>query len=95
MEGVALVTEGEVGSGMRLLEEASASALSGEITDPANVAWALCYLIYACERVRDYDRAIEWCDKLREYADVSGMALLRGDLPRASGGCADLARRLA
>jgi DNA-binding CsgD family transcriptional regulator len=78
MEGVALVTEGEVRHGMRLLEEASAAALSGEISDPGHVAWALCYLIYACERVRDYDRAAEWCDKMREYADTGQMALLRG-----------------
>ena len=78
LEGVALVTEGEVSSGMLLLDEAAAASLSGEIADPGNVAWALCYLIYACERVRDYDRAVEWCERMREYADTAHMALLRG-----------------
>ena len=78
IEGVALVTQGQVQDGMRILEEASAAALSGEISDPGYVAWALCYLIYACERVRDYDRAIEWCQRMQEYADVSQMGLLRG-----------------
>jgi tetratricopeptide (TPR) repeat protein len=78
IEGVALVTEGEVSTGMRLLEEASVSALSGEMTDPGYVAWALCYLIYACERIRDYDRAIQWSERMREYAELGQMALLRG-----------------
>jgi ATP/maltotriose-dependent transcriptional regulator MalT len=78
LEGVALVTEGEVSSGMQLLDEAAAAALSGEIADPAYVAWALCYLIYACERVRDYDRAAEWCERMRAYADIAQAALPRG-----------------
>ncbi len=30
---------------------------------------ALCYLIYACERVRDYDRAAQWCQKMMEYTE--------------------------
>jgi ATP/maltotriose-dependent transcriptional regulator MalT len=38
----------------------------------------LCYLIYACERVRDYDRAVEWCERLREYSERSGMSVIRG-----------------
>jgi DNA-binding NarL/FixJ family response regulator len=78
IEGVGLVFEGEPNQGMRLLEEASVWALSGEMSDPGYVAWALCYLIYACESVRDYDRAVEWCDKMREWADRGQMALLRG-----------------
>jgi ATP/maltotriose-dependent transcriptional regulator MalT len=108
MEGVALVTEGDIRDGMRLLEEAAASALSGEIADPGYVSWALCYLIYACERVRDYDRAVEWCDKMREYAEISqmllprgicqvrlaGVLIWRGDWPTAEAQLSDAASRL-
>jgi ATP/maltotriose-dependent transcriptional regulator MalT len=78
MEGFASVREGEVAAGMQLLDEAAATAVSGEMSHPGYVSWALCYLIYACELVRDYDRAVEWCDKMREYSERSQMASLRG-----------------
>ena len=48
------------------------------MSDPGYVSWAICYLIYACERVPDYDRAVEWCERLREYSERSGMAVIRG-----------------
>jgi ATP/maltotriose-dependent transcriptional regulator MalT len=78
MQGFALVSEGDVAEGIRLLEEASAGAISGEMSHPGYVSWTLCYLIYACELVRDYDRAMEWCDKMREYSERSQMSSLRG-----------------
>ena len=78
MEGFALVTEGDVAAGMRLLDEAAVAALGGEMTHPGYVGWALCYLLYACEQVRDHERAVEWCHKMREFAERSGMATLRG-----------------
>jgi ATP/maltotriose-dependent transcriptional regulator MalT len=78
LQGIALVTEGSVDEGMRLLDEAAAAALSGEMSDPGYISWAICYLIYACERVRDYDRAVQWCEQLREYGERSGMAVIRG-----------------
>lgn len=28
----------------------------------------LCYLMDACDRIRDYDRAVQWCDRVREWA---------------------------
>jgi len=67
LEGLALVSEGKVTGGMRLLDEATATAVSGEITDPSAVGLTCCYLIYACERVRDYDRAAQWCTRVKEY----------------------------
>jgi LuxR family transcriptional regulator, maltose regulon positive regulatory protein len=57
LEGVALVSEGDLGPGMARLDEATAAALSGEAEILPCVAWACCYLIAACEQVRDYDRA--------------------------------------
>src|SRR6266850_806410 len=29
---------------------------------------ACCYLIRACEQVHDYDRAAQWCERVREFA---------------------------
>lgn len=68
LEGLALVTEGRVDDGMRCLDEASTAATSGELRDRIATAWTLCYLIYACERVRDFDRAAQWCRRMAEVS---------------------------
>jgi ATP/maltotriose-dependent transcriptional regulator MalT len=67
-QGLALVTQGKIGDGMRLLDESTAAALSGEITDPDAAATCCCTLIYACERVYDFQRAAEWCQRLKEVS---------------------------
>ncbi|HKT60620.1 MAG TPA: hypothetical protein VJQ46_11260, partial [Gemmatimonadales bacterium] len=67
LEGLALVTEGAVADGLGRLDEASAAVTAGEITDPAFIGVACCYLIRACEQVRDYDRAAQWCERVREF----------------------------
>lgn len=61
MEGLALVTEGRVVEGMSLLDEAAAAALGSRFREMWAVAWCSCYVIYACERVHDFDRAAQWC----------------------------------
>ena len=68
-EGLAMVEQGEVRSGMRCLDEASAAALGGEYEEDFPVCWTCCYLIYACERVRDFERAAQWCRKVDEYTE--------------------------
>lgn len=68
VEGVALVNEGEVADGMRCLDEATAAALAGEYEEIVPAGWTCCLLLIACERVRDYDRAAEWCGKVEEFA---------------------------
>jgi ATP/maltotriose-dependent transcriptional regulator MalT len=32
-----------------------------------------CYLIAACDRIRDYDRAAQWCDRLTAFARKCGL----------------------
>lgn len=66
LDGLALVTEGAVDDGMRRLDEVGVAATSGELQDRIATAWGLCYLIYACERVRDFDRAAQWCTRMQE-----------------------------
>jgi tetratricopeptide (TPR) repeat protein len=63
-EGLALVTEGRVAAGMPLLDEAVAAALSGSFRELWAIAWSSCFVIYACERVHDYDRAVQWCEEV-------------------------------
>jgi ATP/maltotriose-dependent transcriptional regulator MalT len=67
LEGLALVNEGDVEAGMALLDEATAAAVSGELTDLNAVGWTCCRLIAACERVGDYERAAQWCDRMVEF----------------------------
>jgi LuxR family transcriptional regulator, maltose regulon positive regulatory protein len=69
VEGVALVTEGEIRAGMRCLDEATAAALAGEYEEIVPAGWTCCLLLNACERVRDYERAGEWCGKVEKFGD--------------------------
>jgi DNA-binding CsgD family transcriptional regulator len=66
--GLVLVSCGDVAEGMRRLDEATAAALAGELTDWRATSQVCCYLIYACKRVRDYERAAEWCDRVKELS---------------------------
>lgn len=68
LEGLVKVTEGNVRDGMRQLDEATAAAVSGEITDLDSVAATCCFLVHACERVRDYDRAAQWGERIQALA---------------------------
>jgi LuxR family transcriptional regulator, maltose regulon positive regulatory protein len=68
LEGLALVTAGRVEEGMARLDEASAAVVAGEVADQAIAADACCLMIFACERVRDFDRAAQWCARIREVA---------------------------
>lgn len=65
LEGLTLVSEGHVVEGMRRLDEATTAAVAGEMADLEAITTTCCYLIYACERVRDYDRAAQWCDTVK------------------------------
>jgi LuxR family transcriptional regulator, maltose regulon positive regulatory protein len=78
LEGRALVSEGNLGDGMRRLDEATAAALAGEAKLLFCVGWACCYLISACEQVRDYDRAGEWCGRVGEFCERHGIGNLLG-----------------
>src|SRR5438552_16739290 len=61
---------------MRRLDEATTVALAGEARLLYCVAWACCYLISACERVRDYDRAAQWCTRVGEFCGQHDIFLL-------------------
>lgn len=68
LEGWARVCAGDIAEGMRRLDESTTAAVSGEITDPDACASACCFLICACEQVRDYDRAAQWCKYIQEFS---------------------------
>jgi DNA-binding CsgD family transcriptional regulator len=76
LEGRALVSDGELETGMRRLDEATTVALAGEARLLYCVAWACCYLISACERVRDFDRAAQWCARVGDFCGRHDIFLL-------------------
>jgi DNA-binding NarL/FixJ family response regulator len=69
LEGLARVSEGDVRRGMKLLDESTVAALGGEVKNPVAVGQSCCYLIHACERVRDFERAGQWCLRVREFCE--------------------------
>lgn len=73
LEGLALVTEGRVNEGMPLLDEAAAAALGGSFQELWAIAWCSCYVIYACERAHDFDRAAQWCREVEEVSSRTGI----------------------
>ena len=73
VQGLALVTSGAVVEGMRLLDEVNAAVVAGEMHDLVAIGLSCCYMIAACERVRDYDRAVQWCSRLKEFCTKWGL----------------------
>ncbi len=68
LEGLARVSAGDVAAGMRCLDEATAAATAGEMKELHSVGVVCCWQIFACERVRDYDRAAQWCARVQEFS---------------------------
>jgi LuxR family transcriptional regulator, maltose regulon positive regulatory protein len=72
VHGLAQVSLGEIDEGMRRLDAAAAAAVGGEMTDGDSIESVCCYMIDACKRVRDLERANEWCLRVRDIATRFG-----------------------
>ena len=68
LEGLSLVSSGDVDDGMTKLDAAAAAAVGGAMTDVDSIETVCCFVIDACKRVRDLERANEWCLRVREIA---------------------------
>ena len=53
---------------MRLLDEATATAIGSGSADFACVGQTCCTMLAACELTGDIERASEWCEHTTEYA---------------------------
>jgi LuxR family maltose regulon positive regulatory protein len=73
LQGASLVAEGVVAQGMRLLDEAAAAATGGEMRDVELIAATGCTMIVGCERVRDFERAGQWCTRMKEFCRRTGL----------------------
>jgi DNA-binding CsgD family transcriptional regulator len=68
LEGLALASQGNIADGIRLLDEASAAAMADEMSEVWAAGRTCCYMITACERVRDVERADQWSQRMLEFA---------------------------
>ena len=73
VHGMALVVSGAVAEGMSELDEVNTAVVAREVQDPVAVGMSCCYMIAACDRVRDYDRALQWCTRLKAHCAKWGM----------------------
>jgi LuxR family transcriptional regulator, maltose regulon positive regulatory protein len=69
LDGYIRICEGDTDEGIRMLDESGAAIIGGDTTDPSLLAMICCFMIWGCERVRDVERASQWCAKLREHAE--------------------------
>lgn len=54
---------------MSWLDEVAAAVIAGEMHDLSAIGQATCNLISGCERVHDFDRAAEWCERLKGFCE--------------------------
>ena len=72
--GALKIATGETSDGMALMEEASISAVNGELS-PFATGVTCCTMIAACRDLTDYQRATEWTEATEKYCErqsVSG-----------------------
>src|SRR5437868_6661390 len=73
LHGFARVTAGSVAEGLRELDGVNAAVLAGEMRDRVLIGLACCYLTAACERIRDFERASQWCERLKVFCETWGL----------------------
>ncbi len=74
VKGRTLVMKGEAEEGLALLDEATASAVSGEL-EPFATGFVYCCTITSCHGVGDYRRASQWTEAAKrwcERSDITG-----------------------
>ncbi len=96
LKGKALIKGGDIDAGLALLDEASASAMCGDLR-PHSSGLVYCITIGSCRDLGDYRRAAEWTEVANRWCDqldVNGfpgacrihraeVLRLRGDWPAA------------
>jgi DNA-binding CsgD family transcriptional regulator len=77
--GAALVDQGRVAEGVRMLDEAMAGSLSGESGRPDAVVFTSCNTLQACSSCADFQRAVQWLRATDRFAQRFGSPYLRAD----------------
>jgi LuxR family maltose regulon positive regulatory protein len=69
LEGDAQVAEGRIDEGLACMDEALAAACGDELEHPLAITFACCQLFAACGRVRDYEHAFQWCERVADLCE--------------------------
>ena len=67
------IATGETSDGMALMEEATVSAVNGELT-PFTTGITACRTIGACRNLTDYQRATEWIEATERYCERQSLS---------------------
>jgi class 3 adenylate cyclase/Flp pilus assembly protein TadD len=73
LQGVALVALGQIDEGMALIDEATVSAVTGEL-DPMTTGVIYCSTIDVCRNLADWRRAGEWTDAAERWCERQGIS---------------------
>jgi class 3 adenylate cyclase len=71
--GAALVADGQVAEGLALVDEATVSAVSGEL-DPGIAGGVCCTTIEACTALGEWNRATEWTEAQDRWCRREGIS---------------------
>jgi ATP/maltotriose-dependent transcriptional regulator MalT len=63
LSGLMAISAGRIEEGLRRLDEATAGVVASAQTSVETVGWTYCYVLEACENVRDFDRAAQWLER--------------------------------
>jgi len=78
LRGLMAISEGAIDEGLRRLDEATAAVTAEKLPTPQTIGWTYCYVLDACENVRDIDRASQWIDRAFEMERDLGIQHLMG-----------------
>ncbi|MEZ5115057.1 MAG: LuxR C-terminal-related transcriptional regulator [Candidatus Nanopelagicales bacterium] len=100
-EGRLRVMSGQVGEGLRVMDEALTGVMAGQVT-PITAGRVYCSTIEACQDVSDFDRAGQWTHALTTWCDeqpglvafTGQCATHRGQLLRLHGAYAEAVEEL-
>jgi class 3 adenylate cyclase len=73
MQGSALVRLGRIEEGLALIDEATVSAVTGEL-DPHTTGVVYCATISVCRDLTDWRRAAEWTDAAERWCEREGIS---------------------
>ena len=69
IEGAAWLAGADVTPAVRCLDEAGARVVAGDVKNLTLEALVLCELMGACERMKDYHRAQQWCARVQQVSE--------------------------
>lgn len=69
VEGLLHIAVADIPRAVACLDEAAAGVMAGEVKNLTAEALALCQLMTACERTKDFDRARQWCERVRRVSE--------------------------